>query len=734
LHSDHDEPKGEAMNKEDHGHHQHPAREAAGHEASAVQAHHDHTSHAAHAQRGAGGPAAMGGMAHAHGGHAAAGGHHDHHAHMVRDFQRRFWISLALTVPVLGLSPAIQEFLGLKAALAFPGSGYVLLLLASAIYLYGGWPFLKGLTQEVGQRRPGMMTLIALAITVSYVYSGVVVLGLEGKVFFWELATLIDIMLLGHWIEMRSVMGASRALEELVKLMPATAHRVGPGGELEEVPVEALSKGDLVVVKPGEKFPTDGVVTEGHTTANEALLTGESRPVPKQPGAVVIGGAINGEGSVTVRVDKVGEATFLAQVVSLVRRAQESKSRTQDLANRVAMWLTIAALAAGGATLVVWLSLREEFAFAIERMVTVMVITCPHALGLAIPLVVAVSTALAAKRGLLIRNRTAFEQARLVDTVVFDKTGTLTEGRFGVQAVIPLAELGEEDILRLAAALETRSEHPIATGIVQAAQERSLSLPSPEDFQSLPGKGVEGRVEGMSLAVVSPGYLGEHQLAPHAPALQEHYAQGRTVVFLLRDGQPVGAIALGDTIRPSSRPAVATLQGMGIRCLMLTGDKREVAEAVSRTLGLDGFFAEVLPDQKAAKVEELRGQGRRVAMTGDGVNDAPALATADLGIAVGAGTDVAVETADIVLVRSDPADVASIFLLARATYRKMVQNLFWATGYNVLTIPLAAGVLAGWGVLLSPAMGAVLMSLSTVVVAINARLLSLKEPAGQLGE
>jgi len=652
---------------------------------------------------------------------------------MVRDFRQRFWASVVLTVPILALSPAIQSVLGLTDVLAFPGGVYVLLALASAVYFYGGWPFLKGMTAELSCRRPGMMTLIGVAITVSYVYSAVVVLGLTGKVFFWELATLIDIMLVGHWIEMRSVMGASRALEALVRLMPSVAHRLESSGAIVDVPVESLQKGDRVVVKPGEKFPTDGVVVEGRSTANEALLTGEARPVPKGAGDSIIGGALNGDGSITMQVEKVGEETFLAQVVSMVRSAQASKSRTQDLADRVAMWLTLIAVTAGGLTLVAWLSLGRDLPFAIERMVTVMVITCPHALGLAIPLVVAVSTALAAGRGLLIRNRTAFEQARTTDAVVFDKTGTLTEGRFGVQAVIPFADKPEDDVLRLAAGLERLSEHPIAAGIVQAAEARKLSAGGAADFQAIKGKGVRGKLEGQQVAVVSPGYLAEKGIEYDERALAEHYAQGRTVVFVLVGDELVGAIALGDSIKADAKQAIRTLQAMGIRCIMLTGDKREVAEKVSNTLGLDDFFAEVLPDQKAATIRALQAEGLRVAMTGDGVNDAPALATADVGIAIGAGTDVAVETADVVLVRSNPSDVASIFVLAKATYRKMVQNLLWATGYNVVAIPLAAGVLAAWGLILSPAVGAALMSLSTVIVAINARLLSI-QPVEAAGE
>ncbi len=646
---------------------------------------------------------------------------------MVRDFKRRFWVSLVLTIPVLLISPAIKSLLGLEKAISFPGEAYALLVLASAIYIYGGWPFLKGMIREFRQKRLGMMTLIAVAITVSFIYSAVVVMGLEGKVFFWELATLIDIMLVGHWIEMRSIMGASRALEELVKLMPQSAHRLKEDGSIEDVPIEALHKGDLVIVKPGEKIPSDGIVENGNSTNNEALLTGEARPVTKVPGDFVIGGAINGDGSLTVKIEKTGEETFLSRMVSMVRKAQESKSRTQDLADRVAMWLTIVAVTAGVVTLAIWLLVRGELPFAIERMVTVMVITCPHALGLAIPLVVAVSTSLAATRGLLIRNRSAFEQARLIDTVVFDKTGTLTQGNFGVQAVIPFSHISEDEILRIASGLESLSEHPIASGIVNAAKKRSITVPRVEEFRALKGKGVEGKLEGRKVGVVGPGYLSDHSITYDENLLKEHYAQGRTVVFVLLDGRIVGAIALGDTIKPDSKEAVVTLHSMGIKCMMLTGDKKEVAESVAKTIGLDDFLAEVLPEQKAVKIKELQGQGLRVAMTGDGVNDAPALATANVGVAVGAGTDIAVETADIVLVRSNPSDVASIFFLAKATYRKMVQNLVWATGYNVVAIPLAAGILASWGIILSPAVGAVLMSLSTVIVAINARMLSWKQ-------
>ena len=658
---------------------------------------------------------------HEHSGHENGG----HHAHMVADFRRRFWVSLILSLPVLALAPLIQRLLGVEEAWDFPGDSFVQFAFASVIFFYGGWPFLRGLVDELRQKLPGMMTLIALAITVAYGYSSVVVFGLEGQVFFWELATLIDIMLLGHWIEMRSVMGASSALEELVKLMPAEAHRQTADGGTEDVPVTELRKGDRVVVKPGEKIPSDGVILEGHTTVDEAMLTGESNPVEKNVGSKLIGGAVNGEAAVVVEVEKTGAETYLSQVVELVRQAQESRSRSQDLANRAALWLTIIALSAGGLTLAVWLAAGKEFSFAVGRMVTVMVITCPHALGLAVPLVVAVSTSLAASNGLLIRDRSAFERARGLQAIVFDKTGTLTEGRFGVTDVVPLSGMGEDELLRLAASLESQSEHPIAAGVVRAAEERGLELKTPAEFRAIPGKGAQAVVDGRQLKVVSPGYLKEKNVAVTDSRVQQLASEGKTVVYVLIDDELQGAVALADIIRPESRSALETLRGMGIRVMMLTGDSAAVASWVARELRLDDFFAEVLPDQKAAKIEEVKSRGLTVAMTGDGVNDAPALVAADVGIAIGAGTDVAVESADIVLVRSDPRDVAAIVQLARATYRKMVQNLWWATGYNVLAIPLAAGVLYQQGVLLSPAAGAVLMSLSTVIVAINARFLKI---------
>ena len=649
---------------------------------------------------------------------------------MVDDFRHRFWVSLALTVPVLATSEMIQHFLGLRATLAFPGDRYVEFAFASGVYFYGGWPFLTGLVDEVRQRLPGMMTLVALAITVAYVYSALVVFGLPGSVFFWEAATLIDIMLLGHWIEMRSVLGASRALEQLVRLLPAEAHRVRADGAVEEVPIDVLRPGDRVLVKPGEKIPTDGRIVQGGTSVNQAMLTGESQPVEKGAGDEVIGGAVNGEGAITIEVRRTGADTYLSQVIELVRRAQETRSRTQDLANRAALWLTLTAIAGGTLTLIAWLGAGREFSFALERTVTVMVITCPHALGLAVPLVVAVSTALSARQGLLIRDRSAFERARELDAVVFDKTGTLTEGRFGVTDIVPLDGRTEHDILRLAAALESRSEHPIAAGIVRAARERAVQYPAPEGFAAIPGKGAQGIVDGVAVKVVSPGYLRDQGLGARdqEERARRLAAQGKTVVYVLADGAPIGAIALADIVRKESREAVQRLKAMGIKPIMLTGDSAAVARWVAAELGLDDYFAEVLPDQKAAKIEEVKGRGLTVAMVGDGVNDAPALVAADVGIAIGAGTDVAIEAADIVLVRSDPRDVPALVQLARATYRKMVQNLWWATGYNAVAIPLAAGVLARAGILLSPALGAVLMSASTVVVALNAQLLGRGRP------
>jgi Cu2+-exporting ATPase len=650
-------------------------------------------------------------------------GHHDHHAMMVEDFKKRFYVSAVLTVPILLLSPLIQSLLGID--IRFPGDLFVLFLLSSVVFFYGGKPFLRGVIDELKEKNPGMMTLISVAIAVAYVYSSVVVFFLPGKFFFWELATLIDVMLLGHWIEMKSIMGASRALEELARLMPSDAHKIMPDGSVMDVPLGELVVGDRVLIKPGEKLPADGVVVDGETSVNEAMLTGESKPVSKKIGSSVVGGSINGEGSITIEVKKTGKDSFLSQVIDLVKEAQESKSKTQDLANRAARWLTVIALSGGTLTMLVWFFIvGKDLAFSLERTVTVMVITCPHALGLAVPLVVAVSTSLAAKNGLLIRDRAAFESARDIDAIIFDKTGTLTEGKFGVTDTLVFAKgMSEEELLKYAASVEANSEHPIAMGVVISSKE---TFPV-EGFKAIPGKGAEGKVNAKEVKVVSPGYLREHEIPLTEERIEELKSQGKTVVFAIIDGELAGAIALADIIRPESKKAITMLKEMGIRCMMLTGDNEQVAKWVSEEIGLDEYFAEVLPQEKAEKIKEVQSRGLIVAMTGDGVNDAPALAQADVGIAIGAGTDVAVETADIILVKSSPLDAVAILGLARATYKKMRQNLFWATGYNAIAIPLAAGVLYSKGILLYPAMGALFMSFSTVIVAINARFLKIEK-------
>jgi P-type Cu2+ transporter len=660
-----------------------------------------------------------------HNGHKEHNAHQRHHEKMVVDFQRRFWISMILTVPVIVLAPMIQELLGVREFLKFKGDLYILWGLSTVIFIYGGRPFFKGLFDELSKKRPGMMTLIGLAITVAYAYSSSVVFGLSGKVFFWELATLIDVMLLGHWIEMKSVMGASNALESLVRLMPSEAHRVKDDGNTEDVPVSELEPGEKVMVKPGEKVPVDGIITDGRTSINQAMLTGESKPVEKAEDDDVIGGSVNGESAFTMEIKKTGDETYLSQVIGMVRQAQESRSRTQNFADRAAMWLTIIALGVGGATMVIWLFLGAAFDFSLERTVTVMVITCPHALGLAVPLVVAVSTAISARNGLLIRDRSAFERARNVNAILFDKTGTLTEGRFGVSDIVSLAQHSESELLELAASLESQSEHPIARGIVDEAKERAPDFPTPENFKAIPGKGAQAVVNDSDVKVVSPGYLKENDLAFENEKVNEIAQQGKTVVYVLVEDSVVGAIALADIIRPESREALDQLKAMDIQAMMVTGDSEDVARWVAEELDLDDYFSEVLPEKKADKVKEIQERGLIVAMTGDGVNDAPALTGADIGIAIGAGTDVAIQSADIVLVRSDPRDVPTIVKLARATNRKMVQNLIWATGYNVVAIPLAAGVLYSAGILLSPAIGAAAMAVSTVIVAINARLLHL---------
>lgn len=655
--------------------------------------------------------------------------HHDHHKMMVQDFKFRFWWVLALTLPILALSPMIQHFLDVD--WRFTGDEWILAALSSVVYFFGGWPFLSGLVDELKKRQPGMMTLIGLAISIAYLYSTAVVIGFEGDLLYWELSTLVAIMLLGHWVEMRSVMSASAALEELAELLPGQAHRVNEDGSTEDVPLEELQKGDQVLIKPGEKIPADGKVVKGESSVNEAMLTGESKPVSKGKGDDVIGGSVNEKGSLTIEISKTGDDSFLSQVMNLVKEAQESKSRTQDLANRAAFWLTLVAITAGLLTFAGWVFFTDqEFSFAMNRTVAVMVITCPHALGLAIPLVVSMSTSIAASNGFLIRDRAAFEQARNLDAIIFDKTGTLTEGTFTVTDILNFGnDFSDDEILKYAASLEKNSEHPLAKGILEKAEKTQSDqgrLWDPEEFDSITGKGIQGKVNGKSVKVVSPGYIREKDFEYPNEEVEEISSQGKTVVFVILDETLAGAIALGDEIRESSKNAIKSLHDLGIECIMLTGDNRQTADYVAKILGIDRVFAEVLPDEKADKVKEVQKQGKLVAMTGDGVNDAPALATADVGIAIGAGSDVAVETGDIVLVRDNPEDVVSLIKLSKATYGKMIQNLFWATGYNIAAIPLAAGALYAWGVVLSPAVGAILMSLSTVIVAVNARFLKME--------
>lgn len=643
---------------------------------------------------------------------------HDHHKMMIADFKKRFWLVIVLTIPILIISPMIQDLFGYHYLL--PGNPYILFALSTIVYFYGGWPFLKGFVGEVKKGAPGMMTLIAMAISVAYFYSSATVFGLKGVDFFWELATLIAIMLLGHWIEMKSVLGASKALQLLVSMMPADAHRV-EGDKIVDIKLENLLKGDVILIKPGEKIPADGVILEGSSYLNESMLTGESKPVKKELNDKVIGGSINGNGSLKVTVVHTGKDSYLSKVIKMVEEAQKTKSKMQNLSDRAAKWLTYIALSIGFATLAVWLILGFPFVFALERMVTVMVIACPHALGLAIPLVVAISTAVSAQNGLLIRNRTAFEESRKITLLLFDKTGTLTKGDFGVTRIESVDEkYTSDEVLRLASALEQSSEHPIAVGIIKKVKENKVTIPKPENFNAITGKGVEADVDGKRVKVVSPGYLKDEKITIPEDAFSD---AAETVVFVLIDGKMAGYIALADEIRPESFEAIKTFKKNNIKVFMATGDNEITAKSVSDKLGLDGYFSEVLPHQKVEIVKDLQSKKEFVAMTGDGVNDAPALAQANVGIAVGSGTDVAAETADIILVNSNPQDIANLILFGKATYRKMIQNLLWATAYNVVTIPLAAGVLYSSGFVLGPAVGAVFMSLSTVIVAVNAQLL-----------
>jgi len=648
-----------------------------------------------------------------------------HQGHSAEAFRAKFWLSLVLTLPVVVWSGHVQDLLGYRAP-TFPGSDWVGPLLATAVFLYGGRVFLGGAWDELGRRRPGMMTLIGLAIAVAFVFSWVVRVGLlDAQALWWELASLVTIMLLGHWIEMRSISQAQGALQELAKLLPDTATRLTDGGE-EEVPIAELSAGDLVLVRPGASMPADGRVVDGRSSVNEALVTGESRPVKKGEGDEVVAGTINGDGALRVEVTGTGDDTKLAGIMRLVEDAQSSRSRAQHLADRAAAWLTAVAVGAAAITLLAWLLVGATIDFTIVRVVTVLVIACPHALGLAVPLVVAISTTLGARHGLLVRDREGLEGARNLDVVIFDKTGTLTLGEIRVVGTATAEGVDEDEALRIAAAAEAGSEHPIARAIVQAAEEREIDVPAAEDFRALSGKGVEADVDGTRYRLGGPALVREASARlPEAleTAASEAAERGQAAIHLLRDDEALAVFAVADAVREESREAIEALHARGIRVAMLTGDDRAVAEAVAEELGIDTVFAEVLPDDKAAKVRELQEDGSKVAMVGDGVNDAPALATADVGIAIGAGTDVAVEAGHVVLVRSDPRDVPRIVALSEATYRKMIQNLWWAAGYNIVALPLAAGVAVSWGLLLSPAVGAVLMSASTVIVALNAQLL-----------
>lgn len=639
-------------------------------------------------------------------------------------FRDKFWITLLLSIPTLVWSDMIQMWFGYTAPV-FPGSAYIPPLFGTAVYVYGGWVFVAGGIRELRDRLPGMMTLISLAISVAFFFSLAVTLGYPGEALWWELATLVTIMLLGHWIEMRSIFQASGALRALARLLPSTAQRL-VGEAIEEVEISSLGERDLVLVRPGDSVPVDGIVRSGKSDVNESMITGESVPVTKTEGSTVIAGTVNGSGSLRVEVTGTGERTALANIMRLVEQAQTSRSRAQALADRAAFLLTIIAVITGALTLVVWLALGSTGAFAVERLVAVLVVACPHALGLAVPLVVAISTSLGAQSGLLVRDRRGLEEARHLTTVVFDKTGTLTRGEFRVVDVATDGSLGANDALRLAAAVERDSEHTIAQGIVKSAEEQALSVPKADAFQAIPGHGVRAVVEGTEYHMGGPAMLKRLAITPASPvseAVARAAARGQAAVYLLTSTTAVAAFTVADAVRPESRDAIQRLHDQGMDVVMLTGDAKAVADAVAADLGIDTVFAEVLPGDKVEKIKELRSRGKRVAMVGDGVNDAPALLTADVSIAIGAGTDVAVEAGDVVLVRSDPRDVPRIIALSRASYRKMVQNLWWAAGYNVFAIPLAAGVLAGQGILLPPAVAAVLMSVSTVVVALNAQLL-----------
>ena len=714
-HTTEDSHVGHDMNHEGHqGHEMHEGEHAA-HQAN-KEGHEGHDQHAGHDD------------------HEDHGSHVDHSGHEEM-FRNRFWVSLFLSIPVLVFSSAIQGFLGYSIP-AFPGSTWITPVFAVIVFAYGGVPFIEMAVPEIKNRKPGMMTLISLAILVAFVYSLAAQIFSLGSTFFWELVTLIDIMLLGHWIEMRSVRQASGALNELAKLMPDTAERIREDGENEEVPITSLKNDDRVLVRPGASVPADGEVIEGESDVNESMITGESKPVSKSPGDQVIGGTINGDGSLRIKITATGDETALAGIMRLVEDAQQSKSNTQILADKAAGWLFYVALGTAIITAIAWVIAIGFDVKIIARVATVLVIACPHALGLAVPLVVAITTAMGANNGILVRDRLALERAREIDTVIFDKTGTLTKGEFGVVGIQAVDENSENDVLALAAAIEGDSEHTIARGIRKKAEDLELSLPQVSDFEAIKGRGVQANIDGEKVYIGGPRMLEMLQLtlSESLQKFEQSASQkGQSVVHVIREKQIVGSLALADVIREESQQAIDKLHQMGVEVVMLTGDSEPVAKAVAEELDIDQFFAEVLPEDKDKMVMKLQDGGKRVAMVGDGVNDAPALTRADVGIAIGSGTDVAVESAGLILVKSNPLDVVKIFALSRASYRKMIQNLIWATGYNVIALPLAAGVLAPFGILLSPAVGAVLMSLSTVIVAINAQLLrrqNLAEMAG----
>jgi Cu2+-exporting ATPase len=647
---------------------------------------------------------------------------HKHHIHHIEEFKKRLLISIILTIPILILSEMIQTLFNFSFIIPF--QKYILFFLSLIIYIYGGLPFINGLFQELKNRQPGMMTLIGTAISFAFFYSAGTVFFIIGKDFFWELATLIDVMLLGHWIEAKSVLGASRALEELVKIMPTFAHLL-KNNEIIDIPISNLKKGDIVLVRPGEKIPSDGIVIEGESFVNEALLTGESKPIHKKIGDNVIGGAINKEGMLKIKIEKIGDETYISQVIKLVKQAQESKSRTQDLANKAAALLFYIALITGIITYLVWFFIGN-IDFALERSVTVMVIACPHALGLAIPLVVALSTSITAKSGILIRDRKAFEMIRNIDIIVFDKTGTLTLGNFGVSDIVSF--IPKDDFLKLSASIEINSEHIIAKAIVEYVKETGIEIPQVEEFKAIPGKGVYGKVFGKEVYIGGPNLLKDFKIEIEDKRIKNLQEQGKTIIFTIIDGKLAGAFALSDKIRKESYEAIKKIKENGIKVYMLTGDAEEVAKWVAKELDIDYYFAQVLPNEKAEKIKSLKEKGYKVAMVGDGINDAPALVTADVGIAIGAGTDVAIESADIILVKNDPRDVVKIIDFSQKTYSKMVQNLWWAAGYNIITIPLATGILYNFGIVISPAIGALIMSLSTIIVALNSQILRKYEP------